>query len=159
MTIKNWLGLVFVIVLISIGLNFWAPSETTLTDSSESELVKVDIAEAYLNIPPPGHSTTAAYLHSANLQQSTLTAVAFESSKATKVELHEHVHADGMMKMRKVDQLVLLGMETKVFQPMGYHLMVFGLTDGIEPGEMVDFTLTLASGERVIFQAQARGLQ
>ena len=64
-----------------------------------------------------------------------------------------------MMKMREVDQITLAGMQTEVFKPMGYHLMVFGLADDVVAGQSVDFTATMASGERIVFQAQARVLQ
>ena len=42
---------------------------------------------------------------------------------------------------------------------MGYHLMVFGLADDIVAGQSVDFTATMASGQRIVFQAKVRGLQ
>ena len=60
--------------------------------------------------------------------------------------------------MREVDQITLEGMETEVFKPMGYHLMVFGLADDVVAGQSVDLTATMASGKRIPFQAQARGL-
>ena len=159
MATKHWLGLLFTIVIVVAGFRFWGSSETQPADTVKAESPKIIITEAYLNLPPPSHSTTAAYLQIANLDKLPITITGFDSTKATRVELHEHIHADGMMKMREVDQITLAGMQTEVFKPMGYHLMVFGLADDVVAGQSVDFTATMASGERIVFQAQARGLQ
>ena len=159
MATKHWLGLLFTTVIVVAAYRFWGSSETQPADTVKAESPKIIITEAYLNLPPPSHSTTAAYLQIANLDKSPITITGFDSTKATRVELHEHIHADGMMKMREVDQITLAGMQTEVFKPMGYHLMVFGLEDDVVAGQSVDFTATMASGERIVFQAQARGLQ
>lgn len=159
MATKHWLGLLFTTVIVVAAYRFWGSSETQPADTVKAESPKIIITEAYLNLPPPSHSTTAAYLQIANLDKSPITITGFDSTKATRVELHEHIHADGMMKMREVDQITLAGMQTEVFKPMGYHLMVFGLSDDVVAGQSVDFTATMASGERIVFQAQARGLQ
>ena len=159
MATKHWLGLLFTTVIVVAAYRFWGSSETQPADTVKAESPKIIITEAYLNLPPPSHSTTAAYLQIANLDKSSITITGFDSTKATRVELHEHIHADGMMKMREVDQITLAGMQTEVFKPMGYHLMVFGLADDVVAGQSVDFTATMASGERIVFQAQARGLQ
>ena len=158
MATKHWLGLLFTTIIVVAGLRFWGSSETQPAYTVKAESPKIIITEAYLNLPPPSHSTTAAYLQIANLDKSPITITSFDSTKATRVELHEHIHADGMMKMREVDQITLAGMQTEVFKPMGYHLMVFGLTDDVVAGQSVDFTATMASGERIVFQAQARAL-
>ena len=159
MIAKHWLGLLFITVIVVAGLRSWVSSETQPVNTVKAELPKIIITEAYLNLPPPSHSNTAAYLQITNLDKSPITITGFDSTKATRVELHEHIHADGMMKMREVDQITLVGMETEVFKPMGYHLMVFGLADNVVAGQSVDFTATMASGERIVFQAQARELQ
>ncbi|MAV76133.1 MAG: hypothetical protein CL691_05885 [Cellvibrionales bacterium] len=159
MTTKHWLGLLFTTVIVVAGLRFWGSYETQPADTLKSASPKIIITEAYLNLPPPSHSTTAAYLQIANQDKSPITITGFDSTKATKVELHEHTYSDGMMKMRKVDQITLTSMQTEVFKPMGYHLMVFGLADDVVAGQSVDFTATMATGESIVFQAQARGLQ
>ena len=159
MITRHWLGLLFTTIIVVAGLRFWGSSEPQSTDAVRAESPKIIITEAYLNLPPPSHSTTAAYLQITNLDKSPITIKGFDSTKATRVELHEHIHADGMMKMREVDQITLAGMQTEVFKPMGYHLMVFGLADDVVAGQSVDFNATTASGQRIVFQVQARGLQ
>ena len=159
MASKHWLGLLFTSIIVVAGLRFWIFSKTQPADTVKTESPKVIITEAYLNLPPPSHSITAAYLQLANLDKSMITITGFDSSKATRVELHQHFHSDGMTKMREVDQISLAGMQTEVFKPKGYHLMVFGLADDIVAGQSVDFTATMASGQRIVFQAKVRGLQ
>ena len=158
MAMKHWLGLLLSTVIVVTVLGFWSSYETQTVDTVKAESPEIIITEAYLNLPPPSHSTAAVYLQIANLHKSPITITGFDSIWATRVELHEHIHANGMMKMREVDQITLEGMETEVFKPMGYHLMVFGLADDVVAGQSVDFTATMASGKRIPFQAQARGL-
>ena len=159
MITRHWLGLLFTTIIVVAGLRFWGSPEPQSADAVRSESPKIIITEAYLNLPPPSHFTTAAYLQLTNLDKSPITITGFDSAKATRVELHEHIYADGMMRMREVGQITLASMQTEVFKPMGYHLMVFGLADDVVSGQSVDFTATMSSGERINFQAQARGLQ
>ena len=85
MAAKNWLGLIFIILVIMVGVRFWVSPELKGPDIPKTEPQKVAISEAYLNLPPPGHSTTAAYLKIANLDQAPLTITGFDSSKATEI--------------------------------------------------------------------------
>lgn len=63
------------------------------------------------------------------------------SPHAGKVELHEHVHADGLMKMQQVQNVeVPAGGEVR-FEPMGYHVMMFDLQGQAKDGERFPLTL------------------
>mgnify|MGYP001175715037 CR=1 FL=1 len=159
MPVKYGLGFVFALVITAAGVTLWLPSQSGTDGQQQAGGPSIEITDAYLNLPPPGQSTTAAYIKISNRDQLAVSIIAFETSKAARVELHEHLHVDGMMKMRKIEALLLVGLQTTLFQPMGYHLMVFDLASDVVLGDMVNFTMTLASGERIPFQAQARSLQ
>ncbi|MDF3195104.1 copper chaperone PCu(A)C [Pseudomonas sp. 1928-m] len=61
---------------------------------------------------------------------------------AGKAELHEHIHADGLMKMQQVQNVAIpAGGEVK-FEPMGYHVMLFNLKQQAKDGERFPLTLT-----------------
>ena len=45
-----------------------------------------------------------------------------------RIELHEHTMADGMMKMRQVDNIEIPAQGKTLLQPSGLHIMIFNLT-------------------------------
>jgi copper(I)-binding protein len=46
---------------------------------------------------------------------------------ANSVEIHEHTHKDGVMRMRQLYELTIKAGESVVLEPGGFHLMVFGI--------------------------------
>jgi hypothetical protein len=61
---------------------------------------------------------------------------------AGKAELHEHVHAGGLMKMQQVQNVVIPAGGEVQFAPMGYHVMLFNLQQQAKDGERFPLTLT-----------------
>lgn len=67
-----------------------------------------------------------------------------------KVELHQHLHADGIMKMRPVSEpLPIKPGDTLIFAPGGYHVMMFGMSEKKKPGETFTVTLEFQDGEKL----------
>ena len=61
---------------------------------------------------------------------------------AGKAELHEHIHADGLMKMQQVQNVAIPAGGEVQFAPMGYHVMLFNLQQQAKDGERFPLTLT-----------------
>lgn len=61
---------------------------------------------------------------------------------AGKAELHEHVHADGLMKMQQVHSVTIPAAGAVKFEPMGYHVMLFNLKQQARDGERFALSLT-----------------
>ncbi len=57
------------------------------------------------------------------------------------IEIHIMSEDDGIMRMRKVPSLPLKANETKVLEPLGYHLMLMKLTKPLENGDVIPLTL------------------
>jgi hypothetical protein len=75
--------------------------------------------------------------------------VAVSTPVAQKAELHEHVHQDGLMKMQQVQGVeVPAGGEVK-FAPMGYHVMLFGVSKQAADGERFPLTLRFEKAGKV----------
>ncbi|WP_337111421.1 copper chaperone PCu(A)C [Photobacterium sp. Hal280] len=72
-----------------------------------------------------------------------------ESPIAEKVELHEHAHENGMMKMRKVDDIQIPAHGTQLLQPGGYHIMMFNLTSVPKLGDSFPLTLYFQNAGKV----------
>lgn len=91
---------------------------------------------------PPVAPTAAAYfvVHNKGAEADRLISVS--TPHAGKAEMHEHVHADGLMKMQQVQSVAIpAGGEVK-FEPMGYHVMMFNLKQQAKDGERFPLTLT-----------------
>lgn len=80
-----------------------------------------------------------------------LTLVAVETTVAEVAELHTHAMVDGKMAMRKVDSFALPAGGTLELKPGGDHLMLFGVTQGLQAGESTDlvFVFVDEAGEEV----------
>ena len=102
---------------------------------------------------PPGQSVSAAFMILHNHGMKERSVVAAYSVVADVVELHNHITEDGMMKMRRVDAIVVPGHGEVVLQPGGFHMMLIGLTRSLEMGEKVAIELEFADGERLSFEA------
>ncbi|WP_282063997.1 copper chaperone PCu(A)C [Vibrio rotiferianus] len=60
---------------------------------------------------------------------------------AERVEIHTHEMSDGMMMMKKIDSVRIGSMKTVMFQPGGYHLMIFNPKQSYQKGERFPMTL------------------
>ena len=102
---------------------------------------------------------TAAYMQLKNNSGQPQVLTALRSNSAASIELHNHIHVNGMMKMRKVDALSIEDGETVQLQPGGYHLMIFGLQAGLGLDDTIAIELQLESGQSVIVNTSARSFK
>ena len=102
---------------------------------------------------PPGQTISAAFMILHNHGMKERTVIAAHSNVADAVELHNHIVEDGMMKMRRVDAIVVPGHAEVVLKPGGLHIMLIGLARNLEAGKNVTLELEFADGERLSFQA------
>ncbi|WP_263146399.1 copper chaperone PCu(A)C [Pseudomonas sp. RIT-PI-AD] len=91
---------------------------------------------------PAGVPNGAAYLvvHNNGTQPDRL--LGADTARADKVEIHEHRHENGLMKMQRVEGGVEIpaGGQLAV-EPGGYHLMLLGLKQPLVAGERFPLTL------------------
>ena len=90
---------------------------------------------------PPVAPTAAAYFVVENQGNSADRLLSASTPVAAKAEIHEHTHADGLMKMQRIDTLVIPPGGTVKFAPMGYHVMLFNLKQQAKDGERFPLTL------------------
>ncbi len=91
---------------------------------------------------PPVAPTAAAYFVVHNKGSDADRLLSVSTPVAGKAELHEHIHADGVMKMQQVQSVAIpSGGEVK-FAPMGYHVMLFNVQQQAKDGERFPLTLT-----------------
>ncbi len=93
--------------------------------AASDRLQTLQISQAYLRQMPPGQSVTSAYLVLSNRGDAVCTLVDAVIDLADRIEFHRHTYVDGVMQMRRVDQLLVAPGEDLIFQPGGLHMMVF----------------------------------
>ena len=96
--------------------------------------------------------TAAAYfvVHNQGTEADRLLSVS--TPHAGKAELHEHIHADGLMKMQQVQNVAIPAGGAVKFAPMGYHVMLFNLKQQAKDGERFALTLTFEKAGAVEVQ-------
>lgn len=68
------------------------------------------------------------------------------SDAARRVEIHEHLMTDGVMRMREVEGIDLPEDGVIEMKPGGYHIMFMGLNQPFKAGATVPVTLVFESG-------------
>lgn len=112
-----------------------------LATAHEFESGELHIDHPWSKEVPPMSSVVAAFFSVDNHGDKADVLLRAESPIAEKVELHEHAHENGMMKMRKVDNIQIAAGETQMLKPGGYHIMMFNLTSVPKLGDSFPLTL------------------
>jgi copper(I)-binding protein len=97
--------------------------------AEEYSVGDVNIARPWSMELPPNAPTIAAYfqIHNSGRQPDRL--LGADTPIAGKAQLHEHVHANAMMKMQQVPGVDIPAGGDALFAPMGYHVMLLDLAD------------------------------
>jgi len=95
-----------------------------LASASEADL---QIENAWVRAPAPGQPNAALYLTAVNRSDHPIRLTAARSPAADRAEFHVHQHAEGMMRMRRVDDVLIAAGDQMQFKPHGHHLMLLGI--------------------------------
>jgi copper(I)-binding protein len=122
--------------------------QTAYTHTLQQKPVTQDIMIHKMSVKttPPGISNSAAYFHIMNHSEKDIRLTGAESDAADIVEIHEHTMANGVMKMQKVESIMIPAGSSVEFKPGGYHIMLIGVTNKINTGDKVDIKLTFSNG-------------
>ncbi|NCC27624.1 MAG: copper chaperone PCu(A)C [Gammaproteobacteria bacterium] len=134
-----------------------AAAMTALAFSAYS--AEVSIGDPYARAVPPGQPNSAVFMSLTNQSGQAQALVGAESRVSEIVELHTHVEEDGMMRMRRIEQIEVPAGETVTLKPGGLHVMLIGLKQTLEPDDAVELTLIFDDGSRVPIQAPVRKIQ
>ena len=113
------------------------------SDNAAGSAPAISIENASLRLPAPGQTKGTAYFDVVNNGGADVLLSA-ATPFSSRVELHTHLHEDGMMKMRQVET-VDIGPETVThFKTGGLHVMIFNM-DVPEGATHMPLTLTFAT--------------
>jgi periplasmic copper chaperone A len=102
----------------------------------------------------PTAKSSVGYLTIINHSDTAATLTKASVDGVARVEIHQHTHVDGMMKMQKVESLQIAANQQVDFKPGGYHLMVFEPKEPLKVGQQRKLTLYFNDGNRVFSHAQ-----
>lgn len=146
-----------IITMLAVTACFALPTLSATADSATNE--GLHISDAYIRTMPPGRSTTAAFLSIANHTGQSCRITEADSELSDRLEFHQHLHADGMMRMRKVTGGINLAAgETVVFKPGGLHIMLFNIDQPLIAGESTQLKLNTDQCGSVSFNVQILSL-
>jgi copper(I)-binding protein len=116
----------------------------------------ITIDDAYVREVPPGLPTSASFLVLKNDSDAEIALIKVTGDIAKNIELHEHVHKDGMMEMRQVEKISIPAKGETKLQPSGYHIMLIGLNKKIKAGDSVELMLEFDNGTKKTINADVK---
>ncbi|MGX5914926.1 copper chaperone PCu(A)C [Aliidiomarina sp. Khilg15.8] len=118
----------------------------------------LEIQDLWLRESVPGTENGAAFGVFANRSNEDIVIIGADSDAADRVEIHQHLHQNGEMRMEEIEALPIAAGEKVTLQPGGYHIMLFGLKAPLATGNEHVITLYLSNGEQAQMTAKVRSL-
>jgi periplasmic copper chaperone A len=141
---------------------FAALAAALLTVPAHADDIKAGdlvISQPWTRATPSGAKVAGAYLTIENKGSSPDRLVGGSSEIAGKVQLHEMATESGVMKMRPLEQgLVIDPGKVVKLAPGGYHLMLFDLNRPVKQGEKVPVTLEFEKAGKVSLSLDVQGI-
>ena len=129
-----------------------------LSLSSAVAAAEVVVTDATVREMLPGRSMTAGYFSISNSGTIDAELISASSPQFGSIELHQHSHKDGMMKMEQVQSVKVAAGEQVHFQPGGLHLMMFDAKTSISKGQQIPLRLTFKDGQSIEIQASVSAI-
>jgi copper(I)-binding protein len=107
----------------------------------------LEVIDARLRALIPGQDMTAGYFTLNNRGRAPITVVGAESDAARSIEMHTTVQDGEVVRMRRLQEVVVPPGEAVRFEPGGRHLMLFGVSSLHDATEVV---LLRKDGKRVV---------
>lgn len=105
----------------------------------------ITIIEPYINASIGKTSTTAAYMTIQSLKDDKI--IKLSSPLAKKIEIHTSlVNKSGLVKMKKLNDLIIKKNKPLILEPGGHHIMVMGLESPLMQGNTFPLKIYLESG-------------
>lgn len=106
----------------------------------------LEILEATARATIPGAANSAAFMTIKNDSDSDVELISARSKVGQRVELHNHINDNGVMRMRPVQSIAVPSGQTVELKPGGLHVMLMGLNQELEPGEQIAIELVDKQG-------------
>jgi copper(I)-binding protein len=131
----------------------------SLAHAHAYELGDLTIDHPWSRATPAAAPVGAGYLVVTNKGKTADRLVSASAGISAKVEIHEMAIIDGVMRMRALDQGIVIPPGGKVeFKPGGYHIMFIGLKQPIAKDSSFKGTLTFEKAGTVEVEYKVQGM-
>ena len=118
----------------------------------------IQISDPYVRMVPPNSPATAAFMELKNTSDKNHALVSAKAYINKTTELHNHIHDNGVMRMRQVQQIDLPAGKSTALKPGGFHIMLIGLDAPVQKDQNIKIDLTFEDGSTKTIEAIGRPL-
>lgn len=147
----SFLTLMLTAMLFSASCGKKAPAP-----EREAKKAGISIENQWVREVPPTQKMSAAYMTLVNNYDEDKVLVTTKNDASNITELHKMVMDGDVMKMDKIDSIIVPAHSSFELKPGGLHIMLIDLTKELKSGDTVNFELEFESGEKVSATAEVK---
>ena len=118
----------------------------------------VEIEGAYARASIPNVPNSAAFFVIKNNSDKDIAITSANSDIAEKNELHTHIKENKMMKMMKIEKLVVPAKSSLELKSGGDHVMLMGLKKELKVGDEINLELSFSDGDKKSIKVPVKDL-
>ena len=118
----------------------------------------VEIDGAYARSSIPNVPNSAAFFVIKNNSDKDIAITSANSDIAEKNELHTHIKENQMMKMMKIEKLVVPAKSSLELKSGGDHVMLIGLKKELKAGDEISLELSFSDGDKKSIKVPVKDL-
>ena len=118
----------------------------------------VKVMDAWARATPGRAKNGAVYIAIANDGKAQDRLVAVKGTAAKRIEIHTHLMANGVMRMRRVEGVDIPSGKSITFKPGGHHVMLIGLKTPLKKGTSFPLTLIFEKAGEVAATVKVLGV-
>lgn len=155
MHFSRFSGLLLILFALTAcgGTDNKASSSTQATTEALTMAQAVEITNPRIRSVAPGQTVTGAFMTLSNTADEAITLSSAQADIAAVTELHETSMQDGVMKMQKLEKIVIPARGQSELKPGGLHMMLINLQETPAKGDKVPLTLNFADDSSQTIEA------
>lgn len=118
----------------------------------------VEIDGAYARASIPNVPNSAAFFVIKNNSDKDIAITSANSDIAEKNELHTHIKENQMLKMMKIEKLVVPAKSSLELKSGGDHVMLMGLKKELKAGDEINLELSFSDGDKKSIKVPVKDL-
>lgn len=118
----------------------------------------IEIEGAYARASIPNVPNSAAFFVIKNNSDKDIAITSANSDIAEKNELHTHIKENKMMKMMKIEKLVVPAKSSLELKSGGDHVMLMGLKKELKAGDEINLELSFSDGDKKSIKVPVKDL-
>ena len=118
----------------------------------------IEIEGAYARASIPNVPNSAAFFVIKNNSDKDIAITSANSDIAEKIELHTHIKENQMLKMMKIEKLVVPAKSSLELKSGGDHVMLMGLKKELKVGDEISLELSFSDGDKKSIKVPVKDL-